>query len=145
VIREYVYGRAAVSPQQGKFSALVLPGVDAEARAVFLAPTSADFPGAYGLLLDGAGGHRAVARRVPPPLRLLPLPPYSPELNPLEHLGDHRRENCFGNRVFPSLRGVPSYVVWIFRHGQMSSPWSTGCLSAGNLKMVCICALWRWI
>jgi len=106
VIREYVYGRAAVSPQQGKFSALVLPGVDAEARAVFLAPTSADFPGAYGLLLDGAGGHRAVARRVPPPLRLLPLPPYSPELNPLDHLGDHRRENCFGNRVFPSLRAV---------------------------------------
>ena len=47
VIREYVYGLAAVSPQDGKFSALVLPWVDAEAMSVFLAQTSADFPGEY--------------------------------------------------------------------------------------------------
>jgi transposase len=39
VIREYVYGLAAVGPQDGKFSALVLPWVDAEAMSVFLAQT----------------------------------------------------------------------------------------------------------
>ena len=78
MIREYVYGRAAVSPQDSKFSALVLPWVDAEALSVFLAQTSADFRGEYCLmLLDGAGWHPAVALRVPPTLRLLPLPPYS--------------------------------------------------------------------
>ena len=94
MIREYVYGLAAVSPQDGKFSALVLPCVDAQARSVFLAQTSADFPDEYCLmLLDGAGWYRAAALRVPSTLRLLSLPPYSPELNPVEHLWDHLRKN----------------------------------------------------
>lgn len=56
--------------------------------------------------LDGAAWHRAVALRVPSRLRLLPLPPYSPELNPVEHIWEHLRENYFGNRVFPSLGAV---------------------------------------
>ena len=117
VIREYVYGLAAVSPQDGKFSALVLPWVDAQAMSIFLAQTSADFPGEYCLmLLDGAGWHRAAALRVPPTLRLLHLPPYSPELNPVEHLWEHLRENSFGNRVFPSLRAVVDCLCQGFNH-----------------------------
>jgi hypothetical protein len=40
VIREYVYGLVAVSPQDGKFSSLVLPWVDTEAMSVFLAQAS---------------------------------------------------------------------------------------------------------
>jgi transposase len=58
------------------------------------------------MLLDGAGWHRAAALRVPSRLRLLPLPPYSPELNPVEHVWKHLREHYFGNRVFPSLDAV---------------------------------------
>lgn len=107
IIREYTYGWVAVSPHGGKFSSLVLPWVDAEAMSIFLAQTVADFPGDYCLmLLDGAAWHRAVALRVPSRLRLLPLPPYSPELNPVEHIWEHLRENYFGNRVFPSLSAV---------------------------------------
>ncbi|MGH9407303.1 MAG: IS630 family transposase [Terriglobia bacterium] len=107
IIREYTYGLVAVSPHDGKFSSPVLPWVDAEAMSVFLAQTAADFPGDYCLiLLDGAGWHRAAALRIPARLRLLPLPPYSPELNPVEHIWEHLRENYFGNRVFPSLSAV---------------------------------------
>ena len=76
VIREYVYRLAAVSPQDGKFSALVLPWEDAETMSVFLAQTSADFPSEYCLmLLDGAGWHRAVALRVPSHLAVAPPAP----------------------------------------------------------------------
>jgi hypothetical protein len=82
VIREYVYGLVAVSPQDGKFSSRVRPWVDTEAMAVFLAQAAADFPGEFCLmLLDGAGWHRAAAWRVPAGMRLLPLLPYRPELN----------------------------------------------------------------
>jgi len=64
------------TPQGGKFSALVLPWVDAEAISVFLSQTSADFPSEFCvMLLDGAGWHRATAVRVLPALQLLPLPP----------------------------------------------------------------------
>ena len=58
------------------------------------------------MVLDGAGWHSAAALRLPPNVRLLPLPPYSPELNPVEHLWEHLRENYFGNQVFPSLKAV---------------------------------------
>ena len=107
VIREYTYALAAVSPLDGRLSTLVLPWVDTEAMSLFLAQTAADFPDEYCImLLDGAGWHRATALRVPPTLRLIPLPPYSPELNPVEHLWEHLRENYFGNRVLPSLAAV---------------------------------------
>lgn len=117
VIREYVYGLVAVSPPDGKFSSLVLPWVDTEAMAVFLAQAAADFPGEFCLMLrDGAGWHRAAAWRVPAGMRLLPLLPYSPELNPVEHLGDHRRENYFGNQVFASLGAVVDRLCLGLKH-----------------------------
>ena len=75
--------------------------------SVSLAQAAADFPGEFCLmLLDGAGWHRAAAWRVPAGRRLLPLLPYRPELNPVAHIGDHLRENYFGNQVFPSLGAV---------------------------------------
>jgi len=43
---------------------------------------------------------------VPENIRLLRLPPYSPELNPQEHLWDELREKEFPNRVFSDLDGV---------------------------------------
>ena len=107
IVRQLVDGWAAVSPLDGELCSLVLPGVDAEALSLFLAHTAARFPNPYCLmLLDGAGWHRALALRVPPHLQLLSLPPYSPELNPVEHLWDHGRENYFDNRVFHSLQQV---------------------------------------
>lgn len=75
--------------------------------SLFLAHTAACFPHQYCLmLLDGGGWHRALALRIPPHMQLLWLPPYSPELNPVEHLWDHLRENYLGNRVFSLLEEV---------------------------------------
>jgi len=39
------------------------------------------------LVLDGAGWHRSDALVVPKNVTLLPLPPYSPELNGMERCG----------------------------------------------------------
>jgi len=107
IIREFVYGLAAVSPFDGELCSLVLPWVDTATMSLFLAHPAACFPNDHCLmLLDGAGWHTAAALRVPPNLHLLPLPPYSPELNPVEHLWDHLRENYMGNQVFSSLDAV---------------------------------------
>ncbi len=38
-------------------------------------------------------------------------PPYSPELNPTEHLWDELREKYFGNEVFKSLDAVEDQLV----------------------------------
>ncbi|HOE43618.1 MAG TPA: transposase [Rhodoferax sp.] len=53
--------------------------------------------------IDGAGWHSSKKFLTPPNNRLLALPPYAPELNPVEHLWDELRVNCFHNKVFASL------------------------------------------
>ena len=107
VMRQFVYGLAAVSPLDGQFCSWALPWVDTETMSLFLACTAAQFRNDYcGMGLDGAGWHTALDLRVPPSLQLLSLPPYRPELNPVEHIGEHLRENHFGNRLFNSLDQV---------------------------------------
>ncbi len=54
------------------------------------------------LLLDQAGWHFAGALVVPGNITLLPLPPRSPELNPVENVWQFMRDNWLSNRVFKS-------------------------------------------
>ncbi len=62
------------------------------------------------LVLDGAGWHRSHTLKLPHNLRLLMLPPYSPELNPVENLWDELREKSFHNRVFDSLDALENHL-----------------------------------
>ena len=55
------------------------------------------------MVLDGAGWHSSKNLIAPTNMRLLPLPPYAPELNPVEHIWDELREKCFHNKVFNSI------------------------------------------
>ncbi len=58
-------------------------------------------PGAHGVIvLDGAGWHRSNDLVVPRNLTLVHLPPYSPELNPMEQIVLFLKSNRFANRVF---------------------------------------------
>lgn len=112
IVREYTYAFAALSPHDGTLDTLVLPEVNAFAMSVFLAEVAQRHPHDDILMvLDGAGWHRAKDLRIPENLRLLPLPPYSPELNPVEHLWEEIREKWFPNLVFDSLTGVEDRLV----------------------------------
>jgi transposase len=58
-------------------------------------------PGAHAVLvLDGAGWHGAGELVVPDNISLLTLPPYAPELNPIENVWDYRRKNKFAIILF---------------------------------------------
>jgi transposase len=77
------------------------------------------------MVLDGAGWHKSKSLMIPDNIRLLSLPPYSPELNPVEHIWDDLREKEFHNRVFDNL-GM-----------HLTEPHTTGCImmiriSGGN-------------
>ena len=39
-------------------------------------------------------------------MRIIFLPPYSPEINPAEHIWDALREDCIGNTAFASLEAA---------------------------------------
>lgn len=65
-------------------------------------------PGAHAVLvLDGAGYHeKADDVRVPANISLLTLPPYSPELNPVENVWQYLRQNYLANRVFDDYDAI---------------------------------------
>ena len=140
VVRESVFTLAAVCPADGKTASLIMPWVDTEVMSIFLAHTAEQFRGDFCLLfMDGAGWHHAHELRIPDSLRLLFLPPYSPELNPVELLWDHLRENHISNRVFDTLSEVEealchglSYLINNpdIVHSMTNFPWlNTLCLT----------------
>jgi transposase len=112
IIREYTYAYAAVSPHDGVMDSLILPEVNSEAMSVFLAEVSARHADELILMvIDGAGWHRALDLRIPDNISIIQLPPYSPELNPAEHIWDEIREKWFKNKVFKDLDAVEDNLV----------------------------------
>jgi DDE superfamily endonuclease len=58
------------------------------------------------VVLDGAGWHAAGDLAVPDNLTLLPLPSYSPELNPVENVWEYLRQNQPSLRVWPDYEAI---------------------------------------
>ena len=87
--REYVYAYAAVSVSNGKLDTLILPTVNTACMQIFLEEVASRYPEeSIVIVLDCAGWHRSTTLKVPSNIVLIHLPPYSPELNPVEHLWD---------------------------------------------------------
>lgn len=105
--RKYIYAFSAVSPHDGVMDSLVLPWVNAETMSLFLAEVAHRHCEEFiVMVMDQAGWHIAGELTVPQNMRLIFLPPYSPELNPAEHLWGSLREDCFANNVFANLDAV---------------------------------------
>jgi transposase len=104
----WAYLFAAVEPATGKEVALVLPQANAAAMSLFLAELAAGLAEDVHavLVLDGAGWHAARALVVPPNITLVPLPPYSPEPNPVERVWLYSRERFLSLRVFADYRTI---------------------------------------
>ena len=58
------------------------------------------------VILDGAGWHKSQGLVVPDNITLLALPPYSPELNPVERIWHYLRSHWLANSVFPNLAAI---------------------------------------
>jgi transposase-like protein len=104
LIREYTYAYAAVTPEDGALDWMLAPKMDTINMEAFLNHVSQEHPEDFVLMVvDGAPSHRSHQLCVPENMALVRLPPYSPELNPVEHLWEEIREKEFGNQVFDSL------------------------------------------
>ena len=96
----YIFG--AVCPARAATAALVLPHANADMLSLHLAEIAKQVaPGAHAvLILDGAGYHIADDLIIPDNITLLKLPPYSPELNPVENIWQYLRQNKLAITVF---------------------------------------------
>lgn len=99
---------AAVRPGTDEAFALVMPEVSAAAMQVFLDGFAATLPqGVHAaLLLDGAGWHIANDITVPAAVSLIFLPPYAPQLNPVERIWLYLRERFLSLRLFADLGAI---------------------------------------
>ena len=102
----YIFG--AVCPGRGTAAGLVLPYANTEAMNAHLAEIArAIAPGAHAVLvLDGAGWHGGNDLAVPANISLLTLPPYAPELNPVENVWAHLRANKLAITVFDGYDAI---------------------------------------
>lgn len=102
----YLFG--AVCPDKARAAALVLPFANAEAMNRHLKEIAATVgTEAHAVLvMDGAGYHGPAALEVPDNITILTLPPYSPELNPIENVWQYLRQNFLANRVFDDYEAI---------------------------------------
>jgi hypothetical protein len=127
---EWVYLWAAVEPATGASVAMITPTVNTGLMNQFLAGLGGTLAADERaiLVLDNAGWHVARALRVPANVTLLFLPPYAPELNPVERLWAWLRSHQLSNRVFADYDELLR---------ETDRAWLT--LDAATIKSVCAC------
>lgn len=109
---EYGYLSVALNPRTGELFALLLPDLRIESFQVFV-DEFREFISEQNfvrLITDGAAAHRSTRLKVNKKLTIAHLPPYSPELNPVERLFKELR-GTLKNRVFESLQAIEEAVI----------------------------------
>ncbi|MDD5697491.1 MAG: transposase [Victivallaceae bacterium] len=85
---------------------------DTEIMAIFLQQVAERFPDEFIIMfMDKASWHTAGKLNIPDNIKLLFLPPYRPQLNPVEHLWKEVREKYFANVVFKSIDAVENRLM----------------------------------
>ena len=107
LIREFRYEYAVVSPGDGALDYMTSEKMNTENMSRFLVQVSETHERDFMVMvLDGAPSHKGKELEVPENIALVFLPPYSPELNPAEHIWNVLRRDYFANRVFDSLNAA---------------------------------------
>lgn len=128
--RENMYSFAAVAPSTGEIITESFEKSNTDSMNVFLRKVATATEGKSVLMiLDRAAWHTTHKLSIPDSIKLLFLPPTSPELNPVEHLWKHIRTERFHNIIFDTIQAVYSAV-------------SEGILAVGakTLQSLCACS-----
>jgi transposase len=104
LVREIRYEYAAVSPWDGCLDYMTAEKINTENMSIFLAQISEAHHDEFIIMvLDGASSHKSKDLKLPKNVSLVPLPPYSPDLNPAEQIWNTLRRDHFANCVFDAL------------------------------------------
>ena len=111
--REWLYVMIAVCAATGDASALIMPELNTAVVNLFLEQFARELPaGVHAVLIwDGAGFHTGGDLVVPSRVSLIRLPPYSPELNPVENLWHYLRSHHWSNRMYEGYKELQKEAV----------------------------------
>jgi transposase len=105
---DWLYVLAAACPQTGHAVGMLSPYINVEIINIFLAEFTKEIPEDVQVVMvwDQAGFHTGKKLRVPKNITIVPLPAYSPELNPLENLWHYLRSHYWSNRTFEDYEAL---------------------------------------
>jgi len=127
---EYLWVLGAVCPETGRAEGLLSPRLNTDVVNIFLEEFSRALPcDEHAVMIwDGAGYHTSKKLRVPANITLLPLPPYSPELNPIENLWHYLKSHYLSNRAYEDYSALEDATL---------GAWQTAVLNPELMKTVC--------
>ena len=106
-IREYRYVYGAVDPRDEESFFFIMPYCNTDCMNVFLRELSKAYADDDILLVcDGAMWNRSSGLVIPANIHITPIPPYTPEMNPIEQIWKEIRKRGFRNEVFKTLEHV---------------------------------------
>ncbi len=115
-VREYRYVYGAVEPLTGEGFFLIMPYCNTVCMNVFLAELSKKYPKDKIILVcDGAAWHKSKSLVIPDNIELIFIPPYTPEMNPIEQIWKEIRKIGFKNEVFQTLKNVMDRLCYVIR------------------------------
>ena len=102
----YFYG--AINPLTGERHSLLFPTCDSYCTSLFLNSLSESVSSdkLIVLIMDQAGWHKSQDLKIPENIKLFYLPPYSPQLNPIERLWQHIKKKYLSNRYFENYQEI---------------------------------------
>ena len=80
------------------------------------------------IMMDRASWHTTESLNIPGNISLLPLPPYSPELNPVEQIWQQLRRKFLSNRCYKNYDEIVEVCC---------DAWNCFCDEVGNIKNLC--------
>jgi transposase len=127
---EYLWVLGAVCAESGHAEGLLSPRLNARIVNLFLQQFSqtlaADQHAA--MIWDGAGYHVSGQVKVPANVTIIQLPPYSPELNPIENLWHYLKSHFWSNRAYDDYDDLEQAAI---------DAWHQAVLDADLMKTVC--------
>ena len=109
---------------------MIAPELNTAVVNLFLEQLSRQLaPGVHAVLLwDGAGYHVGKGLVVPANVSLINLPPYSPELNPVENLWHYLRAHHWSNGVYRDYEALLEAAT---------ESWRKVCMDPEKVRSIC--------
>lgn len=124
----YIFG--AVCPDRDVGCALILPECNSGMMQIHMNQISEQIRDEHHgiVLMDRASWHTTETLIIPENISLMPLPPYSPELNPMEQVWQQLRKIKLSNSSFKNYDDIVDSCC---------QAWNTFCDTEGNIQELC--------
>ena len=120
----------AACPQTGQTAGLLAPCLNTDSVNAFFREFEKEVsPNVHVVMVwDQAGFHTSKMVNVPDNVTIVPLPPYSPQLNPIEKLWQYLRHHHWANRVYEDYDALRMAAI---------DAWQNTCLDPKKVKSIC--------